>query len=149
VITASSPLASPESASAANQDDELDDEAKTHLVASPADLPTNRPPGLKPRELGSELLSARHGGEPHAPPSPVASEGVFPPPAGATPLPVSPVMIAPPERTHVRTPPPPPPAIPSYPPPPVLDATTKALIALIVALSIGLTIVLFLLWRRS
>jgi hypothetical protein len=57
-------------------------------------------------------------------------------------------MIAAPEPTKVRTPPPPAP-IPSYPPPAVLDGTTKALIALIIALSIGLTIVLFLLWRRS
>jgi hypothetical protein len=132
-----------------SDDDDVDDEARTHVVASPAELPTNRPPGLKPRDSAPEAArGAQIGGE-QAVQSPVVSPGAFPPPAVETPLPVAPVVIAPPEPTKVRTPPPPAP-IPSYPPPPpVLDATTKALIALIIALSIGLTIVLFLLWRRS
>jgi hypothetical protein len=128
-------------------DDELDDDAMTHVVASPADMPTNRPPGLRPRDSAPEAGAwASTGAQPAQ--NAIANSAAFPPPAFDPPLPVAPVVIAPPEPTKVRTPPPPAP-IPSYPPPPVLDATTKALIALIVVLSIGLTIVLFLLWRRS
>lgn len=145
-VATSSPSASAGSPPPHDPDDDLDDEAMTHVVSSPAEIPTNRPPGLKARDA-PELPSAPRTSHPHAPQSPVVSAGVFPPPAAATPLPVAPVMIAPPEPTRVRTPPPPP--MSSYPPPPVLDGTTKALVALIIALSIGLTIVLFLLWRRS
>jgi hypothetical protein len=131
----------------AADDDDLDDDAMTHVVASPADMPTNRPPGLRPRDSATEAAAwAPAGAQPAQ--NAMANSGGFPPPAFDTPLPEAPVVIAPPEPTKVRTPPPPAP-IPSYPPPPVLDGTTKALIALIVVLSIGLTIVLFLLWRRS
>ena len=146
-FAAPKPAASAPNASLGNQreEDEVDDDAMTHVVASPIDMPTNRPPGLKPRDSASDASDAAL---PQAQPGPVVAEGAYPPHAGTTPLPVAPVMIAPPEATGVRTPPPPIP-IPSYPPAPVLDATTKALIALIVVLSIGLTIVLFLLWRRS
>jgi hypothetical protein len=145
---ASTAPSAPNAVSPGDDDDDVDvdDEAMTHVVASPAETPTHRPPGLKPRDSAPEAAGSAQIGE-QALQSRVVSPGAFPPPAVETPLPVAPVVIAPPEPTKVRTPPPPAP-IPSYPPPPVLDATTKALIALIIALSIGLTIVLFLLWRR-